>query len=101
MIKHIVLWSLEAETTLGCSKKTMQERIKTDLESLPGLIEGLLDLKVHSNTLAYENNFDIVLEALFQDAKALEAYQKHPEHQKFVQYIRKATRARSALDYEY
>jgi hypothetical protein len=37
---------------------------------------------------------------MFKDAQGLESYQKHPEHQKVVAFVKEVTSERASIDYE-
>jgi hypothetical protein len=49
---------------------------------------------------APKNNFDIVLDATFENMESLEAYQVHPEHQNVAALIKDRVSERSAIDVE-
>jgi heme-degrading monooxygenase HmoA len=73
-------------------------KMKDLLEELPGLIDGIVELKVQINTLSGSNR-DIMLDSLFEDEDALSAYIKHPEHKRVGQFVRAVTKDRACIDY--
>ena len=61
-------------------KAVIKQDIKTALEALAGVIPGLVSITVNINGLA-SSNADCMLDSVFADEAALQAYQKHPAHQ--------------------
>jgi len=74
--------------------------IKMRLEALHGKIPGLLNIEVGIDFLASGQSADVVLYAELESRNALEAYQKHPEHQAVVPIVKAAAIARTVVDYE-
>jgi hypothetical protein len=62
IVKHIILWKLKAEHNTADVKKG----IKTGLEGLMGVIPGLVEIKVETETLA-SSNVDVMLYSVFCD----------------------------------
>ena len=74
--------------------------IKSSLEALPEVIDGLVSLKVHTDGLA-SSNCDLMLESELRDEAALAEYQKHPAHVAAADgYVRPNVEARLCLDFE-
>jgi len=99
MIRHIILWKLKsdipAEKVAG-----VKADIKSSLEALPEVIDGLVSLKVHTDGLA-SSNCDLMLESELRDEAALAEYQKHPAHVAAADgYVRPNVEARLCLDFE-
>ena len=99
MIKHIVLWKLKEEAE-GRSKKENAFELKNRLEALKSQIPEILQLEVGLSIESGETVSDVALYSSFKDKAALEIYQKHPEHQKVVGYVRQITAERRVVDYE-
>jgi hypothetical protein len=99
MIKHIVLWKLH-ETANGNTKVENAQLIKEKLESLIGKIPGLLKIEVGINYKPSEQASDIVLYSEFDTRESELAYQTHPEHKKFVEFISACRYERRVVDYE-
>ena len=79
MVRHVILWELKAEYSAE-EKAVIKQDIKTALEALAGVIPGLVSITVNINGLA-SSNADCMLDSVFADEAALQAYQKHPAHQ--------------------
>ena len=98
MVKHVLLWQLQDELSeedrLGTKKF-----VKTSLEKLPGVIPGLVDMKVVIDPLPTSNT-DIYMEATVTDKAALQVYQVHPEHEKVKEELLKVCKMRLCMDYE-
>ncbi len=99
MIKHMILWKLN-ESLTDAEKETIKQRIKTELESLKGVIDGLVDVKVQIHGLP-TSTADLMLDSTFTTNEALAAYAVHPAHVAVAnRAVRPYTVQRSCLDYE-
>ena len=94
MIRHIVAWNLKEGATAQDA-----ERIKTELEGLLGKIEGLLEMKVHTNLIGVSNRM-VALSSLFENEAALAYYQQHPEHVRAAAFVGSVTCDRACIDYQ-
>jgi hypothetical protein len=99
MIRHIVLWRLKASAH-GHTKTENARIIKQRLESLRGVIPGLLKVEVGIDFGKTEQSCDVALCCEFESKEALRLYQEHPAHQAAVQFIREARDERYVVDYE-
>ena len=99
MLKHIVMWKLKAEAEGRDAAGNAQE-MKRQLESLKARIPEILELEVGLPLKPLEGNPDLVLVSLFRDEAALEVYQKHPDHQKVVEFVKKIFAERRVVDYQ-
>jgi len=99
MIKHIVMWTLK-EAAEGVSAKDNAARIKNMLEALNGRIEGLNRLEVSCDIVAADPDCHVILQSEHDDVDGLDAYQKHPEHQACVLFLKKVAASRRAVDYQ-
>ena len=99
VIKHIVLWKLK-ESVDGRSKKEWAAEMKAALEGLVGKVPGIKALEVGLNFNTADTASDISLYTVFDGPKDLEIYQKHPEHMKVVELVKKITTERRVSDYE-
>ncbi len=99
MIKHIVLWKLK-DSVDGQPKKELAVRLKKALEDLIGKIPEIRMLEVGINTNPADIASDVSIYSEFDSQKDLEAYQKHPEHSKVVELVKKVTVERRVSDYE-
>ncbi len=99
MIKHMILWKLN-ESLTDTEKETVKLRIKTELEALKGVIDGLVDIRVQIHGLP-TSTADLMLDSTFTSADALAAYAVHPAHVAVANgAVRPYTVQRSCLDYE-
>lgn len=99
MVKHIILWKLREDLT-PAEKAQVKQRIKTELEALAGVIDGLLSIRVQINGLS-TSNVDLMLDSTFASAEALAAYAVHPAHVAVADgAVRPYTAQRSCLDFE-
>ncbi|MFI5323286.1 MAG: Dabb family protein [Thermodesulfobacteriota bacterium] len=99
MIKHIVMWRLK-DTAAGASKEQNARKLKESLEALRGVIEEIVTLEVGINFNSSPAAFDVVLYSEFRSGNGLEAYQKHPEHLKIVNFVGEIRSDRAVVDYE-
>ncbi len=101
MLKHIVLFKL-ADEAEGNTKVENALIIKQRLEALSEVIPEIVDIEVHINAGNMpEDNYDIMLESEFENARYLQIYATHPAHLKVVEFIGKVRIARAAIDYEF
>ena len=96
MTKHIILWKLKDKYNTDAVKQD----IKSGLEGLYGVIDGLLEIKVQTESLE-SSNADVMLYSVFTDKAALKNYATHPEHLRVADtYVRPFTETRLCLDFE-
>lgn len=99
MVKHIILWKLKDEYTPD-QKREIKKNIRVNLESLAGQIEGLLNIRVYTDALP-SSNVDLMLDSIFRDADALDAYSTHPAHVAVADtFVRPYTASRSCFDFD-
>ncbi|HXL73494.1 MAG TPA: Dabb family protein [bacterium] len=99
MIKHIVLWKLK-EDEGGWSKQENAFELKRRLEALKNKIPEILEMEIGFPIEKGETVSDVALYSLFKDKVSLEIYQKHPEHQKVVEFVKQIAVERRVVDYE-
>ena len=99
MIKHIVMWTLKDEAA-GGTKEQNAMKLKSSLEALVDVIDTLKSAEVGINFNPSPAAFDVVLYSEFDDRAGLEAYQKHPEHLKIVDFVGEIRSGRAVVDYE-
>ena len=98
MVKHVILWKLKAEYSAE-EKNEIKQGIKAGLESLAGVIPGLVEIKVNINGLE-SSNADCMLDSTFVDEAALKAYAVHPAHQEVANTkVRPFVETRLCLDF--
>ena len=95
MIKHIVCFKLKDNSTENC------EKAKEVLLSMQGKVPQLRGIEVGVDFLHSERSYDVILQVLLDDAKALDDYQNDPYHCSVVKPHMHAVREASvAIDYE-
>jgi heme-degrading monooxygenase HmoA len=97
VIRHLVGWTLTDETE--AEKDSAAEQIRSALESLVGVIDGLLDLRVSRNAVDVAGNSDLALDSHFESEEALRGYLVHPAHLEAVAIVRAHTTGRWAIDF--
>jgi len=94
MIKHIVCFKLKDNSLAEC------EKAKEVLLSMKGNVPQLRDITVGIDFLHSERSYDLILEVILDDVKALEDYQNDPYHCSVVKTHMHAVRESSvAIDY--
>lgn len=99
MVKHIVMWTFK-DFVDGRGK---QENIRLAAEMLAGLkdkINTVHFLEVGQNINTSDGAFDLALYSEFEDQAGLDIYQKHTEHLKAVEFLRKVRDQRIVVDYK-
>lgn len=100
MVKHIILWTLKSELSEE-EKQNVKAGIKEGLESLKGVVPGLLDVKVIIDGRLASSNADVMLDCTLVSEAALKVYAVHPAHVAVADSkVRPYTAVRSCLDFE-
>jgi len=99
MIKHIVMWRLK-EFANGVNKEENARKLKSHLESLKSKIKEIKRIEVGINIKSSDAASDVVLYSEFDSMDDLEAYQRHPEHMKVVDFVNEIRLERRAVDYK-
>ena len=95
MVKHIILWKLKDEF----NTEKIKVDIKENIESLKGVIPGLIEISVQVEALE-SSNADIMLYSVFESESDLKGYAIHPEHVKVKEYIHKVLEKGVSVDFE-
>lgn len=98
MLKHIVLFKLK-QNAEGATREQNARKLKADLEALVGKIPQLRKMEVGINCIPGEAAYDLAIYSEFANEADLNAYMKHPEHQKVVEFVGKVRESRAAVDY--
>ena len=99
MVNHVIIWTLNDKFTED-EKVKIKKDIKEGLESLKGVIPGLLEINVLTEGLESSNAY-LMLDSKFESIEALKNYSVHPEHVKVANdKVRPFTAIRSCFDYE-
>lgn len=100
MVKHIILWTLNPELS-DEQKEEVKKGIKAGLESLKGVVPGLIDVKVNVDGRLASSNCDVMLDCTLESEEALKAYAVHPAHVEMANIkVRPYTVQRTCLDFE-
>ena len=100
MVKHIILWTLNPELS-DEQKEEVKKGIKAGLESLKGVVPGLIDVKVNVDGRLAPSNCDVMLDCTIESEEALKAYAVHPAHVEIANTkVRPYTVQRTCLDFE-
>lgn len=100
MVKHIILWTLNPELS-DEQKEEAKKGIKAGLESLKGVVPGLIDVKVNVDGRLASSNCDVMLDSTLESEEALKAYAVHPAHVEIANTkVRPYTVQRTCLDFE-
>ena len=96
MVKHIVMWELNAEAKKDINNiaSDLQKRFK----SLLGVVDGLKAIEVSKNYNG--GKFDIVLFCDFDTKDAQDKYQTHPAHLAIKEVVHELTCDRDCVDCE-
>ena len=92
----MIIWKLNEEIDQPAAKAAIKEA----LEGLVGKIDGLLEMKIH--TEGYDCSAgDLLMDSTFESKAALDAYQAHPDHQAIANtLVRPNAQSRLSFDYE-
>lgn len=98
-IRHIVMWKLSASTN---DERTQQYlEIKSALEALNGVIPEIKSLTVSQNIHKIGDNYDVVLDSVFDSISDVEAYASHPAHVEAGTVPKSYAVARAQVDFEF
>ncbi len=100
MIKHIVLFRLK-DFAEGADKRTNAEKIKKELEALPGKIPEIKEYVIGINEKESPRASDVAVVSAFESWEDLAKYSACPEHRKVVDFINKVSVETRACDFEY
>ena len=98
MVRHVIIWDLKDELTAE-QKREAAAKIKSGLEALKGVVEGLKEIQVVTEILDTSNG-SLMLNSVFEDEKALAYYADHPEHVKVKNYVATVVKSRKCVDYK-
>ena len=80
-------------------KEENLQKVKAMLEALLEKVPSLKSIEVGINFSKKERAMDMSLYSEFEDKEGLEAYAKHPEHLKVVEFIKSVTTTSKVSDY--
>jgi len=76
------------------------ERVRQGLLGLRDEIPGIQGLEVGVDVLRQERSYDVALIVRFDSRAAQEAYQAHPAHRAFAEWLRPLRAGAVAVDFE-
>ncbi len=100
MIKHIVMWQLRSDIE-SKSKSIITNELTELLMGMKGHIPQLKEIQVYKNIESDISNYDLVLEADFENFDDLKSYIIHPIHQNIFPIVKSYTLNRACVDYQY
>ena len=101
MVKHMILWTLKSDLSEE-EKVAVKAGIKEGLESLVGVIPGLIEVIVSTEGRLPSSTADVMLDCTLESPEALKAYSTHPANLAVANTkVRPYTALRSCLDYEF
>lgn len=98
MIRHIVMFRFK-ESANGSDKASNIQKMRSDLEALKSAIGEIKFFEVGVDFVRSDASYDLVLCSEFESKEDLFNYQKHPEHQKVVKFVKEACESRVVVDY--
>ena len=99
MIRHVVALQLHASDP--AERHRLAQDIKSRLESLRDLNEGVLTIEVHLERRDAPPHWPLVLIADFADEDSLEHYQSHPRHRDVLAWLNDGVVSdRAVVDFE-
>jgi len=93
------MWRLK-EFANGVNKEENARKLKSHLESLKSKIKEIKHIEVGINIKSSDAASDVVLYSEFDSMDDLEAYQRHPEHMKVVDFVNEVRLERRVVDYK-
>ena len=100
MIKHIVFIKIKGAES-DAEKKTDLQKLKEALDALPSVIPEIKNFQTGINISDAATASDFALIGEFENKDTLEAYKKHPEHQKILDMISSIKGRTAVVDFEY
>lgn len=98
MIKHIVMFRFK-DFADGANKADNIKSLKSRLEALEDIIDEIKFFQVGINFDDSDAAYDLALCSEFESKEDLYSYQKHPEHAKVVDFVKKVCENRVVADY--
>lgn len=96
MVKHLVMWRLQD----GFEKKERAAALEAEANRLLAVIDGVGRLEVWEGYQAKEVDHQLGLYIEFDCRESETAYQSHPNHLLFKEFIQGFTKDRVAIDTE-
>jgi len=94
MLKHVVLFKFKPEV-----KEADIVELEKRLAALPGAIPEIQEYLFGRDVIHSERSYDFALVSGFADLKAMERYQKHPQHLPVLDLVRRICSTILAVDF--
>jgi hypothetical protein len=98
LLKHIVLFRIK-DFAEGAGKAENMAKLKSRLEALDDIIDEIKFFEVGTNIINSDAAYDLALYSQFNSKEDLYSYQKHPEHVKVSDLVKKICESRVVVDY--
>ncbi|GAA4335646.1 Dabb family protein [Pigmentiphaga soli] len=98
MLRHIVMWKFKSAP--ADEHRANVRRAVELLTACRGCVPGIVEFELGAAAPGFETTYDLVLNSLFRDRAALEAYQQHPVHQAALPFMASIRSERQCMDYE-
>ena len=92
MFVHIVLFKFKESSNIAEAKRR--------LESMAGMIPGLISVEAGIDVVRKAHSWDLVLNTRFQDRAAYESYATDPVHVNIVKWLKPLVNDKATIDYE-
>jgi hypothetical protein len=97
-LRHIVMWTLKDEAE-GQSKQVNALKARDLLLSCANLVPGIVFFEVGCPSEGLECTADLILNSVFNNLDALQAYQNHPTHVALKPFMKAVVQHRQCMDY--
>jgi hypothetical protein len=94
MLKHVVFFKFKPEV-----KEPDIVELEKGLAALPGAIPEIQEYDFGRDVIHSERSYDFALVSGFADLKAMETYQKHPDHLRVVAAAKRISSSIIAVDF--
>jgi hypothetical protein len=94
MLKHVVLFKFKPEVN-----EIDIVELEKALAALPGAIPEIQEYAFGRDVIRSERSYDFALVSGFADLKAMERYQKHPNHLPVLELVKRLCSTVLAVDF--
>ena len=96
MLKHVVFFKFKSEV-----KEADIVELEKGLAALPGAIPEIQEYMFGRDVIHSERSYDFALVSGFADLKAMERYQKHPNHLPVLELVKRICSTVLAVDFHH
>ena len=97
-LRHIVMWTLKEEAE-GQTKAQNMLKAREVLMSCSSLVPGIELFEVGLKSEGLDCTCDVILNSVFKDEAALNAYQNHPDHIAIKPFMKAIVAQRQCMDF--